>query len=189
MKYKDLFPMPKGLFLTVFKQEFPEEYAELFDTLNPSVLDAHALYHYGDKKLNLKITENDNDEYIKSIIVININIWIERKRLLSLDYDLLKPINEVTSKTGTVNVDGNNNNTNTNAIKAFNDNGFKENERTQTDGETTKKEEYNVTNTKSGSNNNFDVTARIEKEIAFRRQSFLRSVIKDIADELTLKVY
>ena len=47
MKYSELFTKGNGIFATVFKTEYPTEYAAIFGDTDPTKLDAYALLMYG----------------------------------------------------------------------------------------------------------------------------------------------
>lgn len=189
MLYKDIFTLNAGLFKEIFFKDLTEQYKELFGELDPLVLDSHANYHYSDKPLLNKIDLNNYKDYIKNIILFNYNIWKTQKELLNLTYDITNPLIEKTTKTGYVIQDNKNNNVNIESATAFNDANFKDNGKTETKENATRKEEYNIENTRSGANGNNNITTDIQKEINFRKQNFYREIIKDIVSSLTKKVY
>ena len=49
MKYSELFTKGNGIFATVFKTEYPTEYAAIFGDTDPTKLDAYALLQFGGK--------------------------------------------------------------------------------------------------------------------------------------------
>lgn len=186
--YKDIFPINEGLFKEIFFVEYPELYSDIFEDLNPLILDTHAMYHYGDKKVISKLNL-DTVNIVKSFIEIYKKVWLTQKSLLSLEYDILKPFNVTDEKTGFTDISNDSNNISLNGVTAFNDEQIKDRERTTEEGTNSKKEEYNFKNTRSGTNSGFNFTTTIQKEVEFRKQNFYRQVIGDIVRELVLKIY
>lgn len=189
MKYKDLFTSENGLFQTVFKKDFESYYFELFGDLNPEVLDAHAIYHYGDRELVSKVDSNSYKYFLRSYININFNVWKSKKNILSLEYDIRKPVNSVRTRTDNISVNNNSINEALQGAKAFNQDEFKDSERTKNTDEATKEERHVIQDSTSGTGANYDIIANLEKEINFKKQNFYREVIKDINNFLTLQVY
>lgn len=189
MKYNDLFPLNRGLYTEIFKKEFEEDYLKLFDDLTPQVLDAHAFYHYGDKLLSNKINTDNYIEIVKSIIFLNKSVWITKKDLLSLKNDITRGKIETRTKTGTVDVKNNDVNITLEGSKSFNDEEFRNREKTNSDREGNKKEEYNITDTRSVTNSGSNFTTDIKKEIDLRNQNLYRQIITEVSQQLTLKIY
>lgn len=189
MKYVDLFTVGNGLFADIFKTDFPDEYDILFKNIAPSELDFFAVMNYGDKILLSKINESNHKDYIKSIINIMLDVWLQTEELLSLDYDILNPLNETNIKTGTVTVGDIGIDETLNAKKPFNDEVFKDSERTVEDTNRTKTETYNTQDIKSGSGHNISITRDIQKEIEFRQYNFAIELVKNIVGSITLKIY
>lgn len=189
MKYSELFTLNSGLFKVLFKPEHSNLYKELFEDLSPEVLDSHAFFHYGDRTIIRKVNNGNYEDFVKNIILFYSNIWITQKGLLNLTYDITKPINEVTSITGNVKQNNSNNTLDIESSIAFNDTNFKENGKTENKTTTERKEENNLQNIRSGSIGTSNITADIQKEIAFRKQGFYNDVIKDIINNLTNKLY
>ena len=66
MKYSELFTKGNGIFATVFKTEYPTEYAAIFGDTDPTKLDAYALLMYGGKTVVSSITSDNASDVVSA---------------------------------------------------------------------------------------------------------------------------
>ena len=64
MKYNELFTKGNGIFATVFKTEYPTEYAAIFGDTAPEKLDTYALLMYGGKTVVSSITSDNASDVV-----------------------------------------------------------------------------------------------------------------------------
>ena len=75
MKYSELFTKGNGIFQTVFKTEYPTEYAAIFGDTDPTKLDAYALLMYGGKTVVSSITSDNASDVVSAVIAVNVQGW------------------------------------------------------------------------------------------------------------------
>jgi len=189
MLLKELNSNGFGIFKDVFKTNFNIEYAELFDNLDPDVLDSMLNLNYGQRNVISNIDDSNKQLIIKQILTINVQRWIKIKNLLYLQYDVSNP-KFTESKTGTIKTDNDSTLTGLNGVKPFNEQNFTDNEKEESEKNQTETKTFNTTNIKEGSTNSDDIITSIQKEIEFRTNTDnYKYVLSDISNMLTLKIY
>lgn len=140
MKYSELFTKGNGIFATVFKTEYPTEYAAIFGDTAPEKLDAYALLMYGGKTVVSSITSDNASDVVSAVIAVNVQGWEREAAAMLADYDVLTPVTGEIERMETVTLQESTDNTETGANKAFNDTDFQTaTERPQTMRETAQK--------------------------------------------------
>ena len=137
MKYSELFTKGNGIFATVFKTEYPTEYAAIFGDTDPTKLDAYALLMYGGKTVVSSITSDNASDVVSAVIAVNVQGWEREAAAMLADYDVLTPVTGQVERTETVTLQESTDNTETGANKAFNDTDFSDSDRKTANDERT----------------------------------------------------
>lgn len=189
MKYNELFTKGNGIFATVFKTEYPTEYAAIFGDTDPTKLDAYALLMYGGKTLASSITSDNASDVVSAVIAINVQGWEREAAAMLADYDVLTPVTGQIERTETVTLQENNGNTETGANKAFNDNVFSDSDRKTVNDERNRTEKRQATETNKGTGASKSISSEIAKELQLRRDSWRKNIIFALVRELTTSIY
>lgn len=189
MKYSELFTTGNGIFATVFKTEYPTEYAAIFGDTDPTKLDAYALLQFGDKTVVRSIT-TDNAKYaVSAVIAVNVQGWEKQAAAMLADYDVLTPVTGEIERTETVTLQESTDGTDTGANKAFNDTEFSDSERNTKQDERNRTESRKTTETSKGTGANKSISAEIEKEMLLRRDNWRKNIIFALVNEITTQIY
>lgn len=124
MKYSELFTTGNGIFATVFKTEYPTEYAAIFGDTDPTKLDAYALLQFGGKTVVNSINAENASDVVSAVIAVNVQGWEREAAAMLADYDVLTPVTGEIERTETVTLQESTDNTETGANVAFNDTDF-----------------------------------------------------------------
>lgn len=177
MKIIDIYPDPKhGIFTEVFKPNYPTEYAEIFGEMDSVGLDTLVLLNYSERECINTITAENANEYIKNIIALRVSNWVRVASAYNAQYDVLKPVQQQTTREDTTTENANNNNTNVSSNKPYNETDFVEYDKDSTTYDNTRTN--NVTSTQKvvgiGSKSPTD---ELTKEIEFNLQNWRKSII------------
>lgn len=186
MKYSELFTKGNGIFETVFKTEYPTEYAAIFGDTDPTRLDAYALLMYGGK--TVAISDNASD-IVSAVIAVNVQGWEREAAAMLADYDVLTPVTGSVERTETVTLQESTDNTETGANKAFNDTGFSDSDRKTANDERNRTEERQTTETSKGTGASKSISTEIAKELQLRRDNWRKNIIFALVRELTTSIY
>lgn len=184
MKYSELFTKDNGIFATVFKTEYPTEYAAIFGDINPTKLDAYALLMYGGKT----VVSNASD-VVSAVIAVNVQGWEREAAAMLADYDVLTPVTGQIERTETVTLQESTDNTETGANKAFNDTDFSDSDRKTANDERNRTEERQTTETSKGTGASKSISTEIAKELQLRRDNWRKNIIFALVRELTTSIY
>ena len=189
MKYNELFTSDKGIFATIFKPNYPEQYGIIFGQTIPQTYDVLASFKCGDKTLVDAVTIATYKDIVSAVIAMNVDNWVKAANIMLKDYDALKPIKrEVTRQTN-----GNNNETandsTTDNRKAFNDTEFSPDSKGTTESTKTYTNNQTVVESVTGISETKDTTDILQKEFAFRLDKWRESIIFAIVNEITISVY
>jgi hypothetical protein len=185
MKYSELFTKDNGIFATVFKTEYPTEYAAIFGDTDPSKLDAYALLMYGGKTVVNSITS----DVVSAVIAVNVQGWEREAAAMLADYDVLTPVTGQVERTETVTLQESTDNTETGANKAFNDTDFSDSDRKTANDERNRTEERQTTETSKGTGASKSISTEIAKELQLRRDNWRKNIIFALVRELTTSIY
>lgn len=189
MKYSELFTKDNGIFATVFKTEYPTEYAAIFGDTDPTKLDAYALLMYGGKTLVNSITSDNASDVVSAVIAINVQGWEREAAAMLADYDVLTPVTGQVERTETVTLQESTDNTETGANKAFNDTNFSDSDRKTSNDERNRTEEHHTTETSKGTGASKSISTEITKELQLRRDNWRKNIIFALVRELTMSIY
>ena len=191
MKYRELFTNDNGIFAfaTIFKNEYPTEYAAIFGDTEPSKLDAYALLMYGDKTVVSSITSDNASDVVSAVIAINVQGWEREAAAMLADYDVLTPVTGQFERTETVTLQESTDNTETGANKAFNDTDFSDSDRKTANDERNRTEERQTTETSKGTGASKSISTEIAKEMQLRRDNWRKSIIFALVSEITTSIY
>lgn len=189
MKYSELFTKGNGIFQTVFKTEYPTEYAAIFGDTDPTKLDAYALLMYGGKTVVSSITSDNASDVVSAVIAINVQGWEREAAAMLADYDVLTPVTGQVERTETVTLQESTDNTETGANKAFNDTDFSDSDRKTANDERNRTEERQTTETSKGTGASKSISSEIEKELQLRRDNWRKNIIFALVRELTTSIY
>lgn len=185
MKYIELFTKDNGIFATVFKTEYPTEYAAIFGDTDPTKLDAYALLMYGGKTVVSGITS----DVVSAVIAVNVQGWEREAAAMLADYDVLTPVTGSVERTETVTLQESTDNTETGANKAFNDTDFSDSDRKTANDERNRTEERQTTETSKGTGASKSISTEIAKELQLRRDNWRKNIIFALVRELTTSIY
>lgn len=184
MKYSEIFTKGNGIFATVFKNEYPTEYAAIFGDTDPTKLDAYALLMYGGKT----VVSNARD-VVSAVIAVNVQGWEREAAAMLADYDVLTPVTGSVERTETVTLQESTDNTETGANKAFNDTDFSDSDRKTANDERNRTEERQTTETSKGTGASKSISTEIAKELQLRRDNWRKNIIFALVRELTTSIY
>lgn len=189
MKYKELFTPDKGLFETIFKPLFPEEYAQIFGATVPQVFDTVAVLKAGNKNLLDSVTTDTYTDIVTAVISVNVADWVKAANAMLAEYDVLNPTKKTTIRTENADEGETFNDVSTDSRKAFNDTEFSPDTQGQT--ETAKTREYTRSTDEivSGLSLNADIPDTIKKEFVLRLNKWKQSIIFAIVNEITTAIY
>lgn len=189
MKYSELFTKGNGIFATVFKTEYPTEYAAIFGDTDPTKLDAYALLMYGGKTFVSSITSDNASDVVSAVIAVNVQGWEREAAAMLADYDVLTPVTGQVERTETVTLQESTDNTETGANKAFNDTDFSDSDRKTANDERNRTEERQTTETSKGTGASKSISSEIAKELQLRRDNWRKNIIFALVRELTTSIY
>ena len=184
MLFKELFIGENQLFGVIFKQKYPEIYAEIFGETKP---DTFALVKFGNRTILDSFTEANCKEFTGSILDMCVDTFKSQFEVFTKKYDFLKPVLQSTSSDKTVTVSESNTDGITKSDKAFNDAGFND------DSKEDKTEAKNRTETetdmveRTGFNGN--VTQAMLDEYRARLMNVREDIINTLVSYLTLSIY
>ena len=189
MKYNELFTSDKGIFATIFKPNYPEQYGVIFGQTIPQTYDVLASFKCGDRTLVNSVTVDNYKDIVSAVIAMNVDNWVKAANIMLTDYNALKPIKrEVTKKTN-----GNNNETandsTTDNRKAFNDTEFSPDSKGTSESKKTYTNEQTVVESVTGIGENKDTSDILQKEFEFRLEKWRENIIFAIVNEITTSVY
>lgn len=189
MKYSELFTTGNGIFATVFKTEYPTEYAAIFGDTDPTKLDVYALLMYGGKTVVSSITSDNASDVVSAVIAVNVQGWEREAAAMLADYDVLTPVTGSVERTETVTLQESTDNTETGANKAFNDTDFSDSDRKTANDERNRTEERQTTETSKGTGASKSISTEIAKELQLRRDNWRKNIIFALVRELTTSIY
>lgn len=184
MLFKELFIGENQLFGVIFKQRYPEIYAEIFGETKP---DDFALVKYGNKTVLDSFTEANCKDFTGAVLDMCVDTFKSQFEVFTKKYDFLKPVLQSTSSDKTVTVSESNTDGITKSDKAFNDDTFKD------DSKEDKTEDKNRTETetyiveRAGLNGN--VTQAMLDEYRARLMNVREDIINTLVSYLTLSIY
>lgn len=189
MKYSELFTKGNGIFATVFKTEYPAEYAAIFGDTDPTKLDAYALLMYGCQTVASGITSDNARDAVSAVIAINVQGWEREAAAMLSVYDVLTPVTGQIERTETVTLQESTDNTETGANKAFNDTDFSDSDRKTANDERNRTEERRTTETSKGTGASKSISSELAKELQLRRDHWRKNIIFTLVRELTTSIY
>lgn len=185
MLFKELFIGDNKLFGDIFKQRYPEIYAEIFgDATNP---DTFALVKFGNRTVLDSFNADNCKDYTGAVLDMCVDTFKSQFEVFTKKYDFLKPVLQSTSSDKTVTVSESNTDGITKSDKAFNDEGFKDDSKEdKTEAkDRTETEAYMVE--RSGFNGN--VTQAMLDEYRARLMNVREDIINTLVNYLTLSIY
>lgn len=188
MLYKDLFIGDKGVFVNVFKKDFPEHYAVIFGETLPQVYDTLAILKYGGKTLYGYITDDNCVDVVRSVITSNVDNWVLAAKAMTAKYDVAKPVSRETSRTEKVDDTETSADISTNSQKAFNDTDFTPDSKGQSDLTKDRASTRTITESVTGYGDGV-ISDKLKKEFQFRLDNWRENIIFAIIKELTLSIY
>lgn len=184
MLFKELFIGSNKLFGIIFKERYPEIYAEIFGDTKP---DTFALVKFGNRTVLDSFTEANCKEYTGAILDMCVDTFKSQFEVFNKKYDFLKPVLQSTTTNRTVTVQESNTDGITKSDKAFNDTGFNEDSKEDKSNAKDRTETESGTSERTGFNGN--VTHAMLDEYQARLINVREDIIKSLVDYLTLSVY
>lgn len=189
MKYNELFTTGNGIFATVFKTEYPTEYAAIFGDTDPTKLDAYTLLQFGGKTVVSSITTDNAKDVVSAVIAVNVQGWEREAAAMLANYDVLTPVTGEIERTETVTLQESTDGTNTGANVPFNEAEFTDVDKQTTTDEKNRTESRKTTETSKGTGASKSISAEIEKELQLRRDNWRKSIIFALVREITTSIY
>lgn len=189
MRYNELFTPINGVMTQVFKPDFPELYAKCFGAIESTSLDSWAYMKYGGREMLGTVTNDTYKDFINGVIAINADKWTNVVNLLGKQYDCLNPTVKTVTTTKTATAATTDANENINAQKTFNDEQFSDGQRNQTNGTSNRQDDESATSSENGVGFGTLNSVVIQKEKELRESEYRHTIIAEILDEITLKIY
>ena len=189
MKYNELFTKGNGIFVTVFKADYPTEYAAIFGDTAPEKLDNYALLMYGGKTIVSSITSDNAKDVVSAVIAVNVQGWEREAAAMLAYYDVPTPVISQIERTETVTLQEGTNNTETDSNKAFNDADFSDSDLKTVSDEKNRTESHKMTETSTGTGANKSITGEIAKELQLRRDNWRKNIIFALVREIVTSIY
>lgn len=184
MLFKELFIGENQLFEVIFKQRYPEIYAEIFGETKP---DTFALVKFGNRTVLDSFTEADCKDFTGAILDMCVDTFKSQFEVFTKKYDFLKPVLQSTSSDKTVTVSESNTDGITKSDKAFNDDVFNDDSKEdKTEAKNRTETETNIVE-RSGFNGN--VTQAMLDEYRARLMNVREDIINTLVSYLTLSIY
>lgn len=189
MKYKELFTPDKGIFATIFKPNYPEQYRVIFGQTIPQVYDVLAVLQCGNKTLVEAVTPDTYNEIVTAVIAVNVDNWVKAANAMLAEYNALQPVKrEVTRQTNGKDNETANDST-TDSRKAFNDTDFSPDSKGTAETEKTRVTEQTTVESVTGIGEAKETTDILRKEFAFRLDKWRESIIFAVVNEITISIY
>jgi hypothetical protein len=184
MLFKELFIGENQLFGVIFKQRYPEIYAEIFGETKP---DAFALVKFGNRTVLDSFTETTCKDFTGAVLDMCVDTFKSQFEVFTKKYDFLKPVLQSTSSDKTVTVSESNTDGITKSDKAFNDDVFKDDSKEdKTEAKNRTETETNIVE-RTGFNGN--VTQAMLDEYRARLMNVREDIINTLVNYLTLSIY
>ena len=184
MLFKELFIGNNQLFGVIFKERYPEIYAEIFGDTKPDIF---ALVNFGNRTVIDSFNEANCKDYTGAILDMFVDTFKSQFEVFTKKYDFLKPVLQSTSTNRTVTVQESNTDGITKSEKAFNDTGFNEDSKEDKSNAKDRTETESGTSERTGFNGN--VTQAMLDEYHARLISVREEIIKSLVSYLTLSIY
>lgn len=184
MLFKDLFIGDNKLFGVIFKQRYPEIYAEIFGDKDP---DTFALVKFGNRTVLDSFNETNCKDYTGAILDMCVDTFKSQFEVFNKKYDFLKPVLQSTSTNKTVRVQESNTDGITKSEKAFNDTDFNADAKEDKSNAKERTETESGTSERTGYNGN--VTQAMLDEYHARLINVREDIISSLVSYLTLSIY
>ena len=185
MTYTELYPQLFDGIMTIFADGYPVDYKLFFGDISPQSLNTWIKNKYGCRIMLKQLNEGNKDVFIKSIIALNLDSWREIANLLNERYELINPV--VTHETTeTITHTETDNQSGTTAEKAYNDNVFTNDNKSEKNIERAKTESNNRLEVTTGNKDN--KTEVIKKEIELRKENLKKTIIFAIINEISINI-
>lgn len=189
MMYKDIFPSGNGVFKTVFKANYPTEYAAIFGDTAPEKLDLFTALNYGNREMVAAVTTDNAKEMAAAVIALYVQGWQREAAAMLAEYDTANPTEKETVRTESVTSEETANGTEINADVAFNDTDFSDKDKKSKQDGNTRSEEHTINEKVTGIGTGKSFSTEIEKELRLRRDIWRKNVIFALIKEITLDIY
>lgn len=184
MLFKELFIGENKLFGVIFKQRYPEIYAEIFGDTNP---DTFAWVKFGNRTVLDSFTADNCKDFTGAVLDMCVDTFKSQFEVFNKKYDFLKPVLQSTSTDKTVTVQETNTDGITKSDKAFNDDGFNDDSKEDKSNDKKRTETESGTVERTGFNGN--VTQAMLDEYRARLINVREDIIKSLVSYLTLSIY
>lgn len=184
MLFKELFIDDNKLFGVIFKQRYPEIYAEIFGDTNP---DTFALVKFGNRTVLDSFTEANCKDFTGAVLDVCVDTFKSQFEVFTKKYDFLKPVLQSTSTNKTITVQESNTDGITKSEKAFNDEGFNEDSKEDKSNAKNRTETESGTSERTGFSGN--VTQAMLDEYRARLINVREDIISSLVSYLTLSIY
>jgi len=188
MKYNEVFTLDNGMFEVMFKPNFADGYTTIFGDLEPNVLDTTARLCAGNKTLLSTVTFESAPTIVNSIISMNLPDWVKAAKAMLAEYDMLKPVQRVTTRQSDATATETTADHTEDSIKAFNDVEFSPDSKTANNSDKQQTRGESITSTVAGIGQ-INPTDAIRKEFSLRLDKWRKSIIFAIINEITNEIY
>lgn len=178
-----------GIFETVFAQNYPVEFKQIFGEVLPKSLDIYTNAMWGQRLLLSTITADNWQSVVDAAISINVKSWTKQADILGLTYDALAPVKSEETQTRTGSTQDTGSTTEETSNKPFNADNLNVYGGTTNNNTNTKQSDESVTRTIKGINGNSSTAKTLQEELQWRRTNLKNRITGELIDIITLQVY
>lgn len=189
MKYNELFTPDKGIFATIFKPNYPEQYGVIFGQTIPQTYDVLTSFKCGDKTLVNAVTIETYKDIVSAVIAVNVDNWVKAANIMLTEYNVLKPVKREITRQTTGNNNETSNDSKTDNSKAFNDTDFSPESKGTSESTKSHTNQQTVVESVVGIGESKNTTDILQKEFDFKLEKWRESIIFAIVNEITISVY
>ena len=180
-------------FFSIMKENYAGLYTELFEDIDPDLLDVDLLANCSEKFAAPLLLYTTLDKVVKVIVTKYSESWKRIKTALLLDYNILSPYDnkKITTQERQGTTANNSTTTDKTGVATFDSVAMvdKQEDSTENKGTTEQNETVKITVENSGNTGSLSAQNLITAEMELRRRNFIDVVISDITSQITLAIY
>lgn len=180
-------------FFTIMKEKYAGLYTELFEDIDPDILDVDLLSNCSEKFAAPLLLYTNFDKVVKVIVTKYSESWKRIKTALLLDYNILSPYDnkKITTQERQGTTANNSTTTDKTGVSTFDSVEMvdKQKDSTENKGTTEQNETVKITVENSGNTGTLSAQNLITAEMELRRRNFIDVVISDITSQIALVIY
>ena len=180
-------------FFSIMKEKYAGLYTELFEDIDPDILDIDLLSNCSEKFAAPLLLYTNFDKVVKVIVTKYSESWKRIKTALLLDYNILSPYDnkKITTQERQGTTANNSTTTDKTGVSTFDSVEMvdKQEDSTENKGTTEQNETVKITVENSGNTGSLSAQNLITAEMELRRRNFIDVVISDITSQIALAIY